>query len=232
MTGTTPPFRALIVQHEAASPPGLVTDWLRWHDATADELRIDLEENEVDPRTLSAVLAEAYATDGGQSVGARGIVVLVETGAISGEEFDERLAAALSEGRPAPVDPVDLSARLMAALRPEPRMIAAAEEARRLGIKTALVSNTWGVQPPSDRFGSFDAVVLSGREGLRKPNPEIYLLSAFRLGVPARACVFVDDIPANVAGAETVGMTGILHRDSAITIPKLEGLFRLPLAQS
>src|SRR5438309_321161 len=67
-------------------------------------------ENEVDPRTLSAVLAEAYATDGGQSVGARGIVVLVETGAISGEEFDERLAAALSEGRPAPVDPVDLSA--------------------------------------------------------------------------------------------------------------------------
>ena len=57
MTGTTPPFRALIVQHEAASPPGLVTDWLRWHDATADELRIDLEENEVDPSRYGLVIS-------------------------------------------------------------------------------------------------------------------------------------------------------------------------------
>jgi putative hydrolase of the HAD superfamily len=188
-------------------------------------------ENDVDPRRLTAVLAEAYATDGSRPFGTRGIVALVETGAISGEEFDERLAAALSEGSPAPVDPADLSARLMAALRPEPRMIAAVEAARGLGLKTALVSNTWGVQPSPDRFGSFDAVVLSGREGLRKPNPEIYLLTAFRLGVPARACVFVDDIPANVAGAEAVGMAGILHRDSAITVRKLEALFGLPIGQ-
>lgn len=57
MSGTTPPFRALIVQHEAASPPGLVTDWLTSHDAAADELRIDLEESEIDPSGYRLVIS-------------------------------------------------------------------------------------------------------------------------------------------------------------------------------
>ena len=36
------------------------------------------------------------------------------------------------------------------------------------------------------------------------------------------ACVFVDDLRENVAGAEAVGMTAILHRDPAETIAELE----------
>jgi GMP synthase-like glutamine amidotransferase len=42
-------LRALVVQHEAATPPGLVTEWLDHHDAEVEELRIDLEESEFDP---------------------------------------------------------------------------------------------------------------------------------------------------------------------------------------
>ena len=42
-------LRALIVEHERATPGGLVYDWLESHDADVDELRIDVEEREVDP---------------------------------------------------------------------------------------------------------------------------------------------------------------------------------------
>ena len=42
-------FRALIVEHERATPGGLVYDWLDDYDAEVEELRIDVEEREVDP---------------------------------------------------------------------------------------------------------------------------------------------------------------------------------------
>jgi GMP synthase-like glutamine amidotransferase len=54
---TTPPLRALIIQHEEASPPGLVTEWLAHHGAEADELRIDVEENEADPSGYGLVIS-------------------------------------------------------------------------------------------------------------------------------------------------------------------------------
>ena len=70
----------------------------------------------------------------------------------------------------------------------------------------------------------FDAVVISGDVGLHKPQPEIYLLACERLGVEPGDCVFVDDLRENCEGAEAVGMTAILHRDTAETISQLEGL--------
>lgn len=48
--------------------------------------------------------------------------------------------------------------------------------------------------------------------GVRKPDPEIYRLTAGRLGVDPAECVFVDDRPANCAGAEAVGMAAIPFR--------------------
>ena len=49
MTGRNGAFRALIVEHERATPGGLVYDWLDDYDAEVEELRIDVEEREVDP---------------------------------------------------------------------------------------------------------------------------------------------------------------------------------------
>lgn len=48
--------------------------------------------------------------------------------------------------------------------------------------------------------------------GVRKPDPEIYRLTARRLGVEPAACLFVDDRAANCAGAEAVGMAAIPFR--------------------
>ena len=49
MSGRNGAFRALIVEHERATPGGLVYDWLDDYDAEVEELRIDVEECEVDP---------------------------------------------------------------------------------------------------------------------------------------------------------------------------------------
>jgi 2-haloacid dehalogenase len=56
---------------------------------------------------------------------------------------------------------------------------------------------------------AFRDVVVSGREGLLKPDPAIYRLCLARNGLdPARA-LFIDDSPANVAGAAAVGLEAI-----------------------
>jgi epoxide hydrolase-like predicted phosphatase len=55
----------------------------------------------------------------------------------------------------------------------------------------------------------FDEVVLSGEEGITKPHPHIYELMASRLGLPTEACLMIDDIEANCAGADAAGMKSI-----------------------
>lgn len=56
-----------------------------------------------------------------------------------------------------------------------------------------------------------DDVVVSGREGIAKPDPAIYRLAAERAGLPLSALVFVDDKALNVAAAEELGMHGVVY---------------------
>lgn len=49
--------RTLIVQHEAATPPGLITDWLDEQSAEVDVLRIDEEKREADPRDYELIVS-------------------------------------------------------------------------------------------------------------------------------------------------------------------------------
>lgn len=55
--------------------------------------------------------------------------------------------------------------------------------------------------------GAFDRVITGSdvREG--KPDPEIYLLAAEKLGVEPRACLAIEDAPAGIASAKAAGMT-------------------------
>lgn len=55
--GTTRRLRALIVRHEEPTPPGLVTEWLGEHAADVDELRIDIEDREVDPAEYDLIVS-------------------------------------------------------------------------------------------------------------------------------------------------------------------------------
>ena len=121
--------------------------------------------------------------------------------------------------------------RLFAGVGPEEEMLGAVKRARDGGIRTGLISNSWGGSgihyegTPLQEL--FDAVVISGDVGMHKPQPEIFELGAERIGVPPAACVFVDDLRENCAGAEAVGMTAILHRGPESTLPELERLLRM-----
>ena len=113
-------------------------------------------------------------------------------------------------------------------------MLAAVRQARRAGVRTGLISNSWGTRRYDRALLSelFDGVVISGEVGMRKPQPEIYLLAAARTGAKPENCVFVDDFSVNVEGAEAVGMTGIVHKDARTTIATLEEVLGLELGSA
>jgi len=150
----------------------------------------------------------------------------LEKGELTEEEFSERFGPMLgvsnSEG---------LVDRLFAGMGPDEPMIEAVKTAKRSGIKTGLISNSWGHgRYDRDAFPEmFDGVVISGEVGLYKPEPEIYRLGAERIGLAPEDCVFVDDLKENCAGAAAVGMTPILHRGAGTTLPELERLLELEL---
>ncbi|OQO92373.1 haloacid dehalogenase [Saccharomonospora piscinae] len=104
------------------------------------------------------------------------------------------------------------------------RLVRAALTAREKGLRTALLSNASGGPEARRGLGWLDVVVFSGEVGLAKPAPEVYRLTAARLGVGTAECVFVDDAPRNVAGAVAVGMVGVRHVSVENTIAELAAL--------
>jgi putative hydrolase of the HAD superfamily len=152
----------------------------------------------------------------------------LEKGELTAQEFSPRFAAVVGVE-----DSNGLVERLFAGIGPDEAMLGAVREARAAGVRTGLISNSWGdgiAYDPALLDELFDAVVISGDVGLHKPQPEIFELGAERIGVPAGECVFVDDLKENIAGAEAVGMTGLLHRGSESTVPELERLLGIALA--
>jgi len=151
----------------------------------------------------------------------------LETGAVSEQEFGERFGALLGiENTEGLVD------RMFSELAPDEAMLAALRAARAAGIRTGLISNSMGAgRYDRDTFPElFDGVVISGEVGLHKPQPEIFRLGCERVGLEAEECVFVDDLRENCEGAEAVGMTAVLHRGAATTVPELERLLGVELA--
>lgn len=57
---------------------------------------------------------------------------------------------------------------------------------------------------------SFGVTIVSGQERMQKPDPAIFRLLCRRAGVRAAYCLFIDDSPANVAGARDIGMGAVL----------------------
>ncbi|WP_328604118.1 HAD-IA family hydrolase [Amycolatopsis sp. NBC_00345] len=99
--------------------------------------------------------------------------------------------------------------------------------ARARGTRTALVSNAPGAGPgvKEELAEYFDAIVFSGEVGVAKPDREIYLIAAERLGLSAATCVFVDDAVRNVKGAADAGLVGVHHVSVPATLGELAALF-------
>ena len=137
----------------------------------------------------------------------------LERGELALEDFERALADALAvEG--SRVEAEGLVAQMFADLAGyEESMTSLVGRARAAGVRTALLSNSWGNDyDRADWDALFDAVVISGEVGMRKPEPEIFTLALEQIGLPGPECVFVDDLPHNVEAAARLGMAGVVHR--------------------
>jgi epoxide hydrolase-like predicted phosphatase len=156
---------------------------------------------------------------------ARELLVGLEDGSLADEEFEARFADLLR------VPAERLIERMLGNASADLAMLDAVRAARRLGLRTGLVSNSWGVSR-YDRalLGElFDGVVISAEVGVRKPDPEIYAMGARAVGLAPAECAYVDDLRINLEPAQDLGMATVLHRDATGTIAELERLFRVPL---
>ena len=150
----------------------------------------------------------------------------LERGEITVPDFEARLAAALSERTGRVFEADGLLDRLFDHFEHAADMSALVRRARRAGLSTGLLSNSWGNDYPRDGWDEmFDVVVISGEVGMRKPEPRIFEHTLALLGLRPEECVFVDDVRHNIDAAVGVGMVGVLHRSYEQTRLELEALF-------
>ena len=155
----------------------------------------------------------------------------LERGELALPDFEVRLAEALGERTGTHVEPDGLMQRMFAKFEHAPDMAGLVRRARAAGLRTALLSNSWGNDYPRDGWDEmFDVVVISGEVGMRKPEARIFELVVERLGVPASACVFVDDVAAYIEASVRCGLVGVHHTAYETTKAELEALFGLDLS--
>ena len=70
----------------------------------------------------------------------------------------------------------------------------------------------------------FDGCVFSFREGIVKPDPEIYKTLLKRYELKAEECVFIDDTEENVLSAEKLGFAGIVFTGYEDAVARLDEL--------
>jgi len=126
-----------------------------------------------------------------------------ETGALIGQDWTrmERFVQAARGAEPAKV------------IRPE--AVAAVEQAAAGGKKLAILSNELDLFYGADfrkklpLLDVFDVISDATYSGILKPDPRAYQACLDELGLAAGDCVFVDDQPRNIVGAEAVGLSSI-----------------------
>ena len=142
-----------------------------------------------------------------------------ECGRLSDNDFEAQFGGVLGLREPS-----GLITRMFGGMGVDEQMRDAVAGFRAAGVKTGLLSNSWGARNYDfDLLGElFDVLVISGDEGVRKPEQEIYDIAVARMEMPATDLVFVDDLPFNLKPARAMGMHTIVHTDPASTIAQLE----------
>ncbi|MEH7384674.1 HAD family hydrolase, partial [Bacillus sp. JJ1521] len=120
---------------------------------------------------------------------------------------------------------------------PFANLIPMLEELKGDGIQLGIITNGKG-QFQMDNIKAlgiekyFDIILISEWEGIKKPDPRIFMKALAQLNVQPNQCIFVGDHPENdVKAARKVGMKGVWkkdyqwdHVDADYTIKDLEEL--------
>jgi putative hydrolase of the HAD superfamily len=209
----------------------VITDWGGVMTSPIPEtVQAWLDAEDIDRDSYAAVLrpwvAAAYdpAADGNPIHG-------LERGELPSTEFERVLAGKLVRRDGAQVAPEGLLTRMFAASAPCEPMYGAIASLRAAGLRTCLLSNSWGSDGyPREVFdGMYHAVVISAEVGMRKPEERIFRHAVELIGLAPGECVFIDDMEANVRAAESLGMHGVLHTQPEATTAALGKLFGLSL---
>ena len=154
-----------------------------------------------------------------------------EIGRMTEADFFARMRVrAEAEAGPLPAWPSDPAAAreiMIGTLERNEEMLDAAARIRR-HHPTAICTNNareWSAWRDLVRAHEFDVVVDSCEEGVRKPDPEIYLRTCARLGVAPEQALFVDDLPHNVEGARAVGLHAIRFTTTEETLTAVHRAF-------
>lgn len=92
---------------------------------------------------------------------------------------------------------------------------AVVDDLRAAGVRVLGLTN-WSAEtyhhavPAAPVIGRLEGVVVSGREGVAKPDPRVFHLLAERYDLDPARTVFTDDSPRNVAAAAALGFQAVL----------------------
>ena len=150
----------------------------------------------------------------------------LERGEISEDDFIDRLSDGLEPILGHRPHLHHFRQKFWGALKPNAEMIALMRELNASGLKMAMLTNNvreweplWRAMLPVDEI--FEEIVDSAFVGARKPEARIYEMTLERIGIPAGACLFVDDLQPNIEGAEAAGMNAVHFRDNAQAIAEI-----------
>jgi epoxide hydrolase-like predicted phosphatase len=205
---------------------GLIVDWggVLTH-PLGEAMERWAESDGIDRDRFRSVLREWLGPLAGAEAALNPVHAL-ERGEIEVPDFEVRLAERLTTRGGGPVRPDGLLARMLETFEHAHDMSGLVRRAHDAGIRTALLSNSWGNEYPRDGWAQmFDVVVISGEVGMRKPEPEIFTHTLELLGLPASACVFVDDLRHNVDAAVALGLVGVHHTSYGQSAAELDVLF-------
>jgi putative hydrolase of the HAD superfamily len=153
------------------------------------------------------IMASLYSGEDWEQV-STGKIPLEEYWSRTGQQFEARL----------PADFARLKSGLFLVERIDERTVALAHDLRR-AYPMALCSNALldlkqVLDQRPDIRELFDVIVISVVEGLRKPDPAIFRLTAERMYLPPEACLLIDDKQRNISAAAAVGMPGIVFESA------------------
>jgi putative hydrolase of the HAD superfamily len=159
----------------------------------------------------------------------------LECGRVSEASFMAGVAAQIGEALGRDVAMHDFAESYFAGLQPNAPMIDLMSELRGEGYRMALLTNNvrewepyWRAMAPIDEL--FELVIDSAFVGMRKPDRAIYDLTVSRLGVPAQACLFVDDLERNCDAARAAGMAAVVYRAADRATAEIRAILRASAA--
>jgi putative hydrolase of the HAD superfamily len=216
---------------EAGRFRGVITDWGGvMTSPIVDTVQAWLDAEDIDRDTYAAIM-RPWVLAAYDPAGDGNPIHALERGECSSGDFERLLASKLVRRDGEQVLAEGLLTRMFAASLPSEPMYAALDSLRAAGLRTCLLSNSWGSDGyPREVFeGMYHAVVISAEVGMRKPEERIFRHAVDLIGLAPGECVFIDDIEANVRAAETMGMRGVLHTQPEATLRRLGELFGMSL---